>query len=633
MEIYKTMRQLGTVIREKREELLKEDRSYSQLQVSRRIGIEQSYLSKIERGVTTQLSEEKLVALAEILGEDPDYLLALGGKVSGDVLSIIKQRPLLFARLVRDMKNMSEDVIEADHDFKRRQSRMNRIYDFAAMGYFHLEANPELSMWSSQTPKILGLPDEAAPGLKSIARALHPTDRELYLAVELESLRQRKAYTCELRLDGGDENPRFIRIWGDYDNSGGGEATRLGLIQDVTKEVASREELRLAHQALSGTVEQQSRQVAQGIEELKREIATRKTLEAELRAINDDIARQKDVQREYLRQSAYELRSLVNRLVVEKGNLREETMSATLGLISTTIDNMNDFFEMQSGMSLLADAFSPRSAAEGWTRDLEHALINPNIGLHLTISPNVPDRIVGDPQRLQQITVSVLGFLLKASTWGSVQFTLDYLPGKERLSLTASSPAVGEAVTETAFHPNADRESGQAAWMLSTVGPMVEALGGELTLGHQPGSGVTISILIPASPMTEEPREAVDARLPILVVEDDQSCRFFAESIIRKSGYLVEAVGLGQDALALLERQRFCLVLLDIQLPDVDGLTIARAARRRGSPNTQTPIIAVTAHAMPEDRLRYETAGINQFIAKPYRLETLRKMIDSYIGS
>jgi transcriptional regulator with XRE-family HTH domain len=80
------MKQLGTFIRQKREELLKEDRSYSQLQVSKRIGIEQSYLSKVERGVATQLSEEKIVALAELLGEDPDYLLALGGKVSGDVL-------------------------------------------------------------------------------------------------------------------------------------------------------------------------------------------------------------------------------------------------------------------------------------------------------------------------------------------------------------------------------------------------------------------------------------------------------------------------------------------------------------------------------------------------------------------
>ncbi|MEF2231373.1 MAG: response regulator [Pseudodesulfovibrio sp.] len=627
------MRQLGTVIRQKREELLKKDRRYSQLQVSKRIGIEQSYLSKIERGATTQLSEEKIVALAEILGEDPDFLLALGGKVSGDVLAIIKQRPLLFSRLVRDMKNMSEDVIEADHDFKRRQSRMDRIYDFAAMGFFHLEEHPECSMWSSHTPGILGLSAHADPCLESVADALCPADRERFLAVERESFHARRPYTCELRLKGDHEQPRHVRIWGDYDAPADADGVvRLGLIQDVTKEVSSREELRLAHQALSGTVEQQSRQVAQGIEELKREIAARKELEGELRAINEDIARQKDVQREYLRQSAYELRSLVNRLVVGKGALREETLSGTLSLISTTIDSMNDFFEIQSGMSPLAEAFSPKAAAESWIADLAHAQRNPDLELRLTVSPDMPDRIVGDPQRLQQITVSVVRFLLKTTAWGTIQVTLDYLADRELLGMTASSPSIAERITGEDFEPHSGKGSGTSSWMLSTVGPMVEALGGELTLGQPPGNGVTISILVPSRPTPEPPREAMDAGLPILVVEDDQSCRFFAESIIKKSGHPVETAALGQEALARLGQRRYGLVLLDIQLPDIDGVTIARAVRQAGSPNAQTPIIAVTAHATPEDRLRYESAGIDQFIAKPFKIETLTKMIGGYIG-
>ena len=627
------MRQLGTFIREKREELLKTDRSFSQLQVSKRIGIEQSYLSKVERGVATKLSEEKIVALAEILGEDPDYLLALGGKVSDDVLSIIKQRPRLFSRLVRDMKHMSEDVIEADHDFKRRQSRMNRIYDFAALGFFHLEEGGDRSLWSSHTPAILGLPDDTPPSLEAVVRALELHDRRRFSAVEQESCRHMEPYSCELRIEDKDGHPRHIRIWGDYETSGDSdEVVRVGLIQDVTREVVSREELRKAQQALSGTVRQQSRQISQGIEELKSEIATRRELEGKLRAINEDIARQRDVQREYMKQSAYELRSLVNRLVVEKEDLREDTLSATLSLISTTIDNMNDFFEMPSGLSPLAEAFSPKAAAENWTGDLGLAQLNPGIGLTLTVSPNLPERVMGDPQRLQQIGVSVVGFLLKATTWGSVSLTLDYMEQDGLLSLAASSPAVSEPVTAESFFPNAGDGFGKASWMLSTVGPMVEALGGKVEAGRLSGSGVAVTILIPAKPEDEPAREAIDARLPVLVVEDDAPSRFFTESVILGEGYRVEALALGREALARLEQQQFSLVFLDIQLPDVDGVTIAETMRRDHTLNARTPIIAVTAHGTPEHRQRYEDAGIDQLITKPFKVAALKEMLGKYLG-
>jgi CheY-like chemotaxis protein len=530
------------------------------------------------------------------------------------------------------MKHMSEDVIEADHDFKRRQSRMNRIYDFAALGFFHLEEGQDRSMWSTHTPAILGLPENTPPSLDAVVLALEPGDRKRFIEVERKACRLRTPYSCELRIEDRDGHPRHIRIWGDFESSGPDEVVRVGLIQDVTREVASREELRMAQQALSGTVKQQSKQLSQGIEELKREIAARKELEGKLRAVNEKIARQRDVQREYMKQSAYELRSLVNRLVVEKEDLREDTLSATLSLISTTIDNMNDFFEMPSGLSPLAESFSPGSAAESWTGDLGRAQLNPDIGLALTTSPNLPERIVGDPQRLQQIVVCVAGFLLKATTWGTVGLTLDYRAGDGLLSLTASSPAVDEQVTEQSLFPNVGDGFGKAAWMLSTVGPMVEALGGTVELNRLSGSGLAVSILIPVRPEAEPARELIDARLPILVVEDDAPSRFFTETVILGEGYRVEAIALGRNALARLEQARFSLVLLDIQLPDVDGLTIARAMRRDGALNARTPIIAVTAHATPEHRQRYEEAGIDQLITKPFKVATLREMIESYLG-
>jgi len=101
----------GGFIREKREKLRVDNRKYSLRQVASRIGIEPSYLSKIERGEQKHLSEEKIVALANDLHEDPDVLLALSGKVSKDIQEVIRKRPKLFAKLIRDLKDLPDQAV------------------------------------------------------------------------------------------------------------------------------------------------------------------------------------------------------------------------------------------------------------------------------------------------------------------------------------------------------------------------------------------------------------------------------------------------------------------------------------------------------------------------------------------
>ncbi len=101
----------GKYIRECREKILKEDSSYSLRQVAAKIGVEPSYLSKVERGEQRPPSEEKIIALAKDLGEDPDVLLALAGKVSSDLQGVIKKRPKLFAQIIRELKDMPEHAV------------------------------------------------------------------------------------------------------------------------------------------------------------------------------------------------------------------------------------------------------------------------------------------------------------------------------------------------------------------------------------------------------------------------------------------------------------------------------------------------------------------------------------------
>jgi len=101
----------GSYVRERREEKRDQDPAFSVRQVAVRIGVEPSYLSKVERGETPPPSEEKIRALARELAEDPDVLLAMAGKVSADLRDVIMKRPRLFASLLRELKDQPEHAV------------------------------------------------------------------------------------------------------------------------------------------------------------------------------------------------------------------------------------------------------------------------------------------------------------------------------------------------------------------------------------------------------------------------------------------------------------------------------------------------------------------------------------------
>lgn len=105
------MKNFGSYIRQRREEKRQEDSAFSVRQVAGRIGVEPSYLSKVERSETPPPSEEKIRALALDLGENPDVLLAMAGKVSKDLQDVIMKRPQLFASLLRELKDQPEHAV------------------------------------------------------------------------------------------------------------------------------------------------------------------------------------------------------------------------------------------------------------------------------------------------------------------------------------------------------------------------------------------------------------------------------------------------------------------------------------------------------------------------------------------
>ena len=159
----------GEYVRERREALQGNDPRFSQRQVALRIGIQPAYLSRIERGEAVSLSEEKIIALARELEEDPDVLLALAGKISSDVREAIRRRPAIFSSLIRDLDDLPDYAVLADKEYRKLENRLNEAQRLARLGNWDRDLRTGEEYWSEQLFCILGYePGEVPPSLKTL---------------------------------------------------------------------------------------------------------------------------------------------------------------------------------------------------------------------------------------------------------------------------------------------------------------------------------------------------------------------------------------------------------------------------------------------------------------------------------
>ena len=269
------------------------------------------------------------------------------------------------------------------------------------------------------------------------------------------------------------------------------------------------------------------------------------------------------------------------------------------------------------------------------------------VALSVTVAPDVPARIEGDEVRLRQILLNLVGNGLKFTGRGTVSLEVAALPadnGRGGLLLTVSDtgPGMGDAQLATAFEMFGQVSRGftrshQGAGLgLPIVKRIVDLMGGTLCVDTELGRGADFYVSLPLQPAPlpplDEESEVRTAPVPageegtrILLVEDEPASVFALTRLLDRHGYAVTAVGDGRQALQALREGAYRAVLMDIQMPVMDGVEATRRIRggEAGERNRSLPIIALTAYALGGDEAQFRREGMDGYVAKPVSLEKL----------
>jgi len=269
----------------------------------------------------------------------------------------------------------------------------------------------------------------------------------------------------------------------------------------------------------------------------------------------------------------------------------------------------------------------------------------------LKIAPEVPPIILVDRTRLGQILTNLLGNAVKFTDQGSVRMEASAIHLSEgpnwewRFAVSDTGPGITTDALEQVFDPfyQADlsntRRHGGTGLGLAIARRLARQMQGDIITASEIGKGSRfIATLLAPAGFRQEDRTSEDYALPegcfsgrrVLVVEDNAVSRKLSALQLQRMGIKAETAVDGMDALAICAAHQYDAILMDMQMPELDGLATTR--RLREELNIQTPIIALTANAMPEDRERCLAVGMNDYLSKPLRADALARTLARWIG-
>ena len=393
---------------------------------------------------------------------------------------------------------------------------------------------------------------------------------------------------------------------------------------------------------------------------LNRDITRHKATQNKLIAAIAEAEKAKRMQEQFLANMSHEIRTPMNGVkgmtdLLRETNLSEKQADIT-GLIKRSIDNLMiiindilDFSKIQAGMLRIEKIdFNVKEVVNNATYLFAHRLKAKGLELRVSFNPDIPNILIGDPHRLNQVLTNLVGNAVKFTDRGEIEVKVDVherSADKIVLLFSVTDTGIGIAATElenifdTFSQGGSDtsRRFGGTGLGLSICKQLVNLQEGEIEVRSTVGHGSQFFFHLPFSYSSKEsisnvpgPSAGAYSQLlagkHFLVAEDNEINRVLIDHVLSKAGGSVTLANNGAEAVNFLHQDKeFDLIIMDLQMPEMDGFAATRYIRN--NLNMQTPIIAMTATAMKDEQFQCLDSGMNEYMTKPFEFTELYKRI------
>lgn len=498
-----------------------------------------------------------------------------------------------------------------DDEFAEVRRRLDLAMEASQIGFWDVDLNTDRLRWDARACQHMGA--KLRPGgyftEADWLGAVHPDDRERAVRAAQAAIATGGRFISDYRVVWSSGEIRHLRDMAAYHRSGDGTPRLVGLVWDVTADKEREAELELRRKQAEAANKAKSSFLAAMSHEIRTPLAGVIGMLDLMQA--DSLTGEQAKRARIATASAQSLLQLLND-VLDLSKL--EAAAVTLA---------PEGVEVRRLVQDVSDLMAARAAQKG-------------LSFSCRVDEDVPGWVSIDPVRFRQVLTNITSNALAYTDEGfvSVRVLTAVVSDGDGLEVVVSDSGIGiadedrERVFERFVQADAatKRQSGGTGLGLAIAREIAGLMGGEIAVESTLGVGSTFTFTLnaPACPWPELAAEAPGETTPpappldILVAEDNATNRFLMSSYLRRGGHRTTIVENGREAVEALRISRFDVVLMDVQMPEMDGLAASRAIRDLDSPNRHVPIVALTASVLSDDRARYVEAGMDDCLAKPF---------------